>query len=193
VTLFIVVLAIALAAVSPAVAAQATGPTAQSDSPVPADAQPAVVAAQDTSNPYFSVETVTLGDGSRLERMIINSPPRPPQGYELERPAAPMLAGDVLLPVPAYSWVFGCSAVSASMVAAYWDRNGLPNIYTGPTNGGVMPMDNSTATTGWPTWKDSNGSTYPGNPLTASRNGLDGRTTRGSIDDYWVYYNRTAA
>ena len=96
-----------------------------------------------------------------------------------------MLAGDVLLPVPAYSWVFGCSAVSASMIAAYLDRNGLPNMYTGPTNGGVMPIDNST----WPTWTDVNGSTYPGNPLTASRNGLDGRTTRGSIDDYWVYYN----
>jgi hypothetical protein len=185
VTLLIVVLAIALAAVSPALAAQANGPTAQTGSPTSDDAQPAAVAAQDTSNPYFSVETVTLGDGSKLERMIIAGPPKPPQGYELERPAAAMLAGDVLLPVPAYTWVFGCSAVSASMIAAYWDRNGFPNIYTGPTNGGVMPMDNSV----WPTWVDVNASSYPGNPLTASRNGLDGRSARGSIDDYWVYYN----
>jgi hypothetical protein len=79
------------------------------------------------------------------------------------------------------------------MIAAYFDRNGLPNIYSGPTNGGVMPTDNSTATTGWPTWKDVSGDSYPGNPLTASRNGLDGRTTIGSIDDYWVYYGSSVS
>jgi hypothetical protein len=75
------------------------------------------------------------------------------------------------------------------MIGAYFDRNGLPNIYTGPTDGGVMPMDNSV----WPTWTDSAGATYPGNPLTASRNGSDGRATRGSIDDYWVAYGSTAS
>jgi hypothetical protein len=156
---------------------------------------PWTVTAQEKPNPYFTLETITLKDGTQLERMTINGPATPPPGYEyeLDRAPAPMLAGDVLLPVPAYNWVFGCSAVSASMVAAYFDRNGLPNIYTGPTNGGVMPMNNSTATTGWPTWTDVNGSTYPGNPLTASRNGLDGRTTRGSIDDYWVYYGSDVA
>ena len=35
--------------------------------------------------------------------------------------------------------------------------------------------------------------TYPGNPLVASRLGLDGRTTQGSIDDYWVAYGSSAA
>ena len=29
---------------------------------------------------------------------------------------------------------------------------------------------------------------YYNNPLVASKLGLDGRTTRGSIDDYWVQY-----
>ena len=59
------------------------------------------------------------------------------QGTELERaPVIPSALNQpgaaASLPVPAYNWVFGCSAVSASMIGAYFDRNGLPNIYTGP-------------------------------------------------------------
>lgn len=57
-------------------------------------------------------------------------------------------------------------------------------MYTGPTNGGVMPLDNSS----WPIWTDVSGDSYPNCPLIASKNGIDGRTTRGSIDDYWYYY-----
>ncbi len=153
----------------------------------------AISAAGGPPNPYYSVETFTLSDGTRVDEMMINGPPNPPPGYERERvPVAssalnrPGVAST--LSVPAYDWVFGCSAVSASMIGAYFDRNGFPNIYTGPTNGGVMPMDNS----GWPTWTDSEGKAYPGNPLAASHRGSDGRTTRGSIDDYWVKSNSTA-
>ena len=56
-------------------------------------------------------------------------------------------------------------------------------MYTGPTNGGVMPMDNSV-------WGHT---TYPSVtcgecPLSATHNGVDGRTTRGHVDDYWVDY-----
>jgi len=69
------------------------------------------------------------------------------------------------------------------MIAAYYDRNGYPNMYTGPTNGGVMPLDSSS----WGTFSDG-WTTYAQCPLAASRNGLDGRSTRGSIDDYWVKY-----
>ncbi len=165
--------------------------------PIGALAQPdqpgsPVLTAVDVAGPYFTVESYALADGTSLERMIISGPPQPPAGFEAEAARAAELAGDVLLPVPAYNWVFGCSAVSASMIAAYWDRNGLPNMYTGPTNGGVMPMDNNAATTGWATWSDGS-STYPSNPLTASRLGVDGRTTRGSIDDYWVSYGGSAS
>ena len=74
------------------------------------------------------------------------------------------------------------------MIAGYYDRSGWPNMYTGPTNGGVMPLDNSS----WPTWSDGY-DTYPNCPLVASKNGVDGRTTRGSIDDYWVRYESTTA
>ena len=35
--------------------------------------------------------------------------------------------------------------------------------------------------------------TYPNNPLIASHNGLDGRSTRGSIDDYWISYGSSAS
>ena len=70
------------------------------------------------------------------------------------------------------------------MIAGYYDRNGFPNMYTGPTNGGVIPLDNSY----WPTWTDGAGDPFYQCPLTASRKGLDGRTTRGSIDDYWIQY-----
>ena len=78
------------------------------------------------------------------------------------RPVMSLIAAPVALPepnpvmgtrtltVPAFNWVFGCSSVSAAMIAGYYDRNGFPNMYTGPTNGGVMPLDNSS----WATWSD---------------------------------------
>jgi hypothetical protein len=73
------------------------------------------------------------------------------------------------------------------MIAGYYDRTGYSNIYTGPTNGGVTPL----VDTGWPTWADS-ADTYPNNPLIASHNGIDGRTIKGSIDDYWVQYGSSS-
>jgi hypothetical protein len=88
------------------------------------------------------------------------------------------------LTVPAYNWVFGCSSVSGAMIAGYYDRNGFPNMYTGTTDYGVMPLKNNL----WPTWSDGS-TTYPNLPLAATHNGVDGRVTRGSIDDYWVSYN----
>ena len=143
--------------------------------------------------PYYTVTAVTLSDGNIIEEIIINGPPVPPPGFEVERQAVSLpepdsAAGINILTVPAFNWVFGCSAVSGAMIAGYYDRSGWPNMYTGPTNGGVMPLDNSS----WPTWSDGF-TTYPNCPLIASKNGVDGRTIRGSIDDYWVQYGSTAA
>ena len=190
---FIVVLAIALGSVPTALAEQPKQETAPSGPSTPTTPIPMVVTAGD-AGPYYSMETITLSDGTQLERMNIHGPAKPPPGTELERtPVTPSALNQpgatASLPVPAYNWVFGCSAVSASMIGAYFDRNGLPNIYTGPGNGGVMPMDNSTV---WGTWSDGY-ETYPLNPLIASRNGLEGRASRGSIDDYWVKYDSTAS
>jgi uncharacterized repeat protein (TIGR02543 family) len=148
-----------------------------------------VVHAQDGSsgNDYFTETTLTLKDGKQVERLIIHGPPHPPPGQVRKTVALPETAtasGVVTLTVPAYDWSFGCSATSGSMIAAYHDRNGYPNIYTGPTDGGVMPLNSSV----WPDWTDGVGDTYGQCPLTASHQGLDGRTSKGSIDDYWVSY-----
>ena len=58
----------------------------------------------------------------------------------------------------------------------------FPNMYTGPANGGVCPMNNVIY------WGST---TYPGgtcgeSPISVSHNGIDGRTTRGHVGDYWV-------
>lgn len=161
--------------------------------PLGAETAPTGTAGSEPVNPHFSVRTITLSDGTQLGEAIVNGPAEPPPGYELARaPVAPSElnrpGASSTLTVPAYNWVFGCGAVAASMIGAYYDRNGFPNIYTGPANGGVMPLRNDI----WPTWTDGVGKTYPSNPLAASRLGLDGRTTRGSIDDYWVAYESTA-
>ena len=141
----------------------------------------------EVESPSFSRSLLAVGDGTPLEEIVIDGPPSPPLGFaraSVDLGKITTGAGIVLLPVPAYDWYYGCSATSASMVAAFYDRNGYPDIYTGPTNGGVMPVDGRV----WGVFADNYGGRYYQCPLTASRIGLDGRTTRGSIEDYWVYY-----
>lgn len=150
----------------------------------------APVRADESIPPYYAVTTVQLGDGSQLEQAVISGPPGPPSGRTapaIDRPVADAARGIASLSVPAYRWTFGCSATSAAMIAAYYDRTGFPNVYTGPTDGGVMPM----ASSAWPRWTDGEPFTYDQCPLAASRLGLDGRTEPGSIDDYWVAYGST--
>jgi len=141
---------------------------------------------------YFSVNRITFSGGVSFDEHIINGPPSPPPGYDFQRSATTLpkpdtAAGIKTLTVPAFNWVFGCSSVSAAMIAGYYDRNGYSNIYTGPTNGGVMPLNNSS----WSSWSDGY-TTYPNLPLAASHQGVDGRVGRGSIDDYWVQYDSPA-
>jgi hypothetical protein len=135
----------------------------------------------------ISSASVTTAEGTEVVKHKINAPSKPPRGYETERravtaPGPNVALGSKSLDVPAYKWSFGAAATSAAMIAAYYDRNGFPNVYTGPENGSVMPMDDSA----WLGWTDSAGAFYSQNPLTASHNGLDGRILPGSIDDYWV-------
>ncbi|MDW7755565.1 MAG: fibronectin type III domain-containing protein [Brevefilum sp.] len=141
-------------------------------------------------NPYYTLEIINLEDGTAIEKATINGPPRPLPEYEASRQASiqPLPSDGIIASFPSYSWVFGCSAVSGAMIAGYYDRNGYPNMYAGPTNGGVMPLTD----TSWPTWSDGYDS-YPNNPLIASHLGVDGRAIKGSIDDYWVIYGSTAS
>ncbi len=131
----------------------------------------------------------------KIEQIIIDAPPRPPKAYyrkSVQLPNPDRANGiNVIQGVPAYTWSFGCAPTSAAMVAAYYDRNGYPNIYTGPTNNGVMPLNNDTY---WDTWiQTCNDETWFLHrcPLSATEQGIDGRDTRGHVDDYWKCYGTT--
>ncbi|MGB8214296.1 MAG: hypothetical protein WCE68_12130 [Anaerolineales bacterium] len=142
-----------------------------------------------TNSRYLTVVQRATSNGKLLIDAIIHGPPAPPPGFAGQAAAVmDFPAGAKILNVPAYTWVYGCSAVSAAMIAGYYDENGYSNIYTGPTNAGVMPLTDSA----WPTWTDTSGARYPNNPLIASHNGVDGRTSKGSLDDYWVKYDSAA-
>ncbi len=157
---------------------------------LPQDEPPETEGAQiEVISPYYSVEYLTTADGQELTRSIINGPSSPLPEYEEERQASitSVEPQGTLANFPSYNWVFGCSAVSGAMISAWYDRGSYPNMYSGPTNSGVMPLTDS----GWQTWTDGY-ETYPSNPLVASRNGLDGRASKGTIEDYWVKVNSAA-
>ncbi len=137
-------------------------------------------------NPYYTIEYITTSDGSQIEKVNIHGPSEPIPEYQAEREASmtTIEPEGIIDNFPSYDWVFGCSAVSGAMIAAYYDRGFYPNLYTGPTNGGVMPLTD----TSWPTWSDGF-EIYPNNPLVASHYGVDGRSSKGSIDDYWIKYD----
>ncbi len=142
---------------------------------------------------YFSLQKVITSDGRHLEKSTINGPPEPPEGFL--RPVESVSQADIVphtlnlvSDIPAFTWCFGCSATSAAMIAGYYDRHGYPDMYTGPTNGGVMPLNNDAY---WSTWVDAGGDTRNRCPLSATQNGLDGRVIRGHVDDYWIEYGNT--
>ena len=138
-------------------------------------------------SPHLSLIHRTASDGKALTGYLINGPSQPPAGYKASD-IVPNTEEGTIANFPSFSWVFGCSAVSGAMIATYYDRNGYPKMYEGPTNGGVMPLTD----TSWATWSDGY-TTYPNNPLIASHKNIDGRTTKGSIDDYWIKYGSTAS
>lgn len=131
-------------------------------------------------DPANIVDTVMTPDG--IEGIGIRVPGKPPTDYT--GPLAEYTRGTVILQtVPAFNWCFGCSATSGAMMAGFYDNNGYPNCYAGPTNNGIMPMTNAA-------WSDTviSGQTRHRCPLSATGIGLDGRTTRGHIEDYWISY-----
>ena len=82
-----------------------------------------------------------------------------------------------LLGTPDYSWYAGCFGTATGNLMGYWDRNGFADFYTGPTAGGVAPLNNDGANVGI-------------RSLWANRAGFDGRPANqpGHIDDYWESY-----
>ena len=88
-----------------------------------------------------------------------------------------------LMNVPDYHWHAGCFGTASGNLIGYWDRNGFPAFYDGPTNGGLAPL-NSRSSLG------NDGILA----LWASRAGWDGRPEDrpGHFDDYYHAYESTA-
>ncbi len=108
---------------------------------------------------------------------VQDSGPAPPISVasRIVDPDGLSLSATVLSQVPTSSWTYGCSATSAGMMFGYYDRTGYSNMYAGPANGGVAPLT------------DLGGQCS----IIATRNGFDGRTTSGHVDDYWISYEST--
>ena len=128
----------------------------------------------------YLIRTFIDENGYEIDEIIV--PGRPPKYHrepavELPDPSSSD-AINILSNVPAFDWSYGCSATSAAMIAGYYDNNNYPNMYTGPTNGGVIPMDNSI-------WGSGEC------PLSATHQGIDGLAVRGHVDDYWYSYCST--
>jgi len=136
-----------------------------------------------STNPY--VVNRFVENGKIIDEVIVPGQPNPPKAFSREAawvPEPDVATGtNTISLVPAMTWVFGCSATSAAMMFGHYDNAGYPNMYTGPTNGGVFPMTNAI----WGTVV-INGEARALCPLSATRLGLDGRTTRGHVDDYWI-------
>lgn len=129
-------------------------------------------------------------DEPQVETLIINDSPASRDLQMNIQGLSELWTGDAgmaLLDVPNFKWVFGSAPTSAAMLAGFYDRTSLPNVYTGPTDAGVIPL---TEDDDWTEWSDGT-AVFPSNPLVASRQGTDGLTSRGTIDDYWIEMDST--
>ncbi len=131
------------------------------------------------------VDLIQMTDGgeslgtSQVDVMLMTSGPLPPSASG-ETIVSNMPQTAVHLDqVPTSTWTYGCSATAAGMMFGYYDRSGYDQMYTGPTNGGVAPLENLGQGIGA---TPIAGSTS----LIATQNGFDGRTTDGHVDDYWI-------
>jgi len=126
----------------------------------------------------------SLPPPAQIDVMVVDGPPTPPVGVTRAEVTAFPRSAVTLSEVPTSRWTFGCSATSAGMIFGYYDRNGYPNIYTGPANGGVAPLtelgQGAPGDAGYP---------FAGAcSIIATDNGFDGRATNGHAEDYWTGY-----
>ena len=69
-------------------------------------------------SPHLSLIHKTASDGKALTGYLINGPSQPPAGYKASD-IVPNTEEGTIASFPSFSWVFGCSAVSGAMIAAY--------------------------------------------------------------------------
>jgi YD repeat-containing protein len=135
-------------------------------------------------NPYL-VETLVDEYERLIDKVIV--PCRPPEIKALAASVPepnPAMGINSISDMPVFNWSYGCSATAAAMLFGHYDNTGYSNMYAGPTNGGVCPMDNSI-------WGPGIAGSPGECPLSATHKGKDGRTTKGHVDDYWVSYAST--
>ncbi|MDD4308851.1 MAG: hypothetical protein PHO32_00565, partial [Candidatus Cloacimonetes bacterium] len=94
-----------------------------------------LVAQQSLVRSFLSNDGILMGEFENINIPVEQRDPGPS--------VTPTRSAVLIADIPAYDWSYGCGATSAAMMAAYWDRHGYNNIYTGSTNGGVMPLSNS--------------------------------------------------
>ena len=119
----------------------------------------------------YVVQTFPGPDGRLIDKITvpgISVSQRVPGPVATPTRSAMMLTG-----VPTFDWSYGCSATSASMISGYYDRRNFGHIYSGSTNGGVMPLNNNT----WGAGEC---------PLSATHQGYDGLATAGHVDRFWT-------
>ena len=142
---------------------------------------PQTIVAESVS-PYQ--QSITDSSGRQLIQAIFPAPPQKPEDALVDmRKMSSAGATNILSDVPAFDWSYGCAATSAAMLFGYYDRIGYSNMYTGTTNSGVCPLDNSVW--GHTSWT---GVICGECPLSATHNGIDDSAIRGHVDDYWVGY-----
>jgi len=132
--------------------------------------------------PTTDGDDLSASELAQMEVTVSSSSSERPESVTAFISVQPMAVdGDIVIEdVPTSEWTYGSAATSAGMLFGYYDRNGFPKIYTGPTNDGVAPLLNL-----------GQGSD-PDNPiegscsLIATQNGFDGRETNGHVDDYWI-------
>ena len=119
----------------------------------------------------FVIQTYPGPDGRLIDKIVV--PGIPVEHRVPGAVAVPTRSTIILGGVPAFDWSYGCSATSAAMMAGYYDRLNYGHIYTGPTNDGTMPLDNSS----WGVGEC---------PLSATHQGFDGLATEGHADRFWT-------
>ena len=136
----------------------------------------------DSSANDTTLKFQTIIDGKLVDARLIGPGLPPPLWvFNTNLPDLTLESTKTLDPaVPTMTWSYGCAATSATMYYGYYDRNGYPDMYVGPTNGGVFPLTNAV----WGSSSEGNGQC----PLTASQKDLDNRTTYGHKDDYYYAY-----
>lgn len=75
--------------------------------------------------------------------------------------------------IPAYSWSYGCASTAVSMLVAWYDNHNYKKMYADEY------IDAYRYNTFW----NVNGAECP---ISATHIGIDGRTIRGHVEDYWT-------